>query len=90
MRIVNFQETLKNPVLNTDTKGFYDEKDLSSYKDNCITVTITKEFVYRPDLLAEYYLGSSENSWIITYVNNFENGIKDYKLGRKIKIPQLN
>ena len=44
---------------------------------------------YRPDLVADYYLGDSSLSWLITYVNNFFNGIKDYKVGTKIKIPKI-
>lgn len=91
MRIIGFQDTVENPVLNNvETKGFVDEKYLSSYRNNYTTITISKGFEYRPDLIAEYYLGNREDAWLITYINNFENGIKDYTFGRKIKIPVLS
>lgn len=90
MEIIDYQDTLENPVLNKETKGFIDSKDFENIRNNCSTIVIPKGMEYRPDLISMYYYGTISNAWLITYVNNFENGLKDYKMGRKILIPNLS
>lgn len=90
MNIIDYQDTLENPVLDNDeTKGFIDSKYLSSLKDNCSTAVIKKGMEYRPDLISMYYYGTVSNAWLISYVNDFDGGIKDYVAGRTILIPNL-
>ena len=86
----NLINTIYNPVLETNTKSFLDNLDLENLKSNCTNGTIKKGMEYRPDLVALHYLNDSTMGWLITYVNDFYDGIKDYKLGREIKIPVLS
>lgn len=90
MEIIDYQETIENPVLNEETKGFIDGKELENLRDNCSIATVPKGMEYRPDLISMYYYGTTNNAWLISYANSFENGVKDYKLGRKILIPNLS
>lgn len=90
MEIVDFQDTIENPVLNDDTKGFVDGAELSSYRENYTLVSIPKGMEYRPDLISMYYYGTTNNAWLITYANDFDNGVKDYIAGRRIKIPNIS
>lgn len=45
---------------------------------------------YRPDIISLYYLGSVEYAWAIFYANYTSEGVKFFKLGKEIKIPDLN
>lgn len=87
MNRTDFQNELYNPIIKDYSKGFLDEKEMSKYKNNYTYGYVLQGMEFRPDLVAKYYMGDPELSWLITYVNEFEDGIKDYILGRKIKIP---
>ena len=85
--ISNIQDNIYNPILKETTKGFaeLDKIKSLSYSDGYVM----KGMEYRPDLVADYYLGDSSLSWLITCYNNFTNGLKDYTLGKKLKIPRV-
>ena len=85
----SLQRTVYNPIIEKNVSGFLDNLDLESLRKNYSIGIIKKGMEYRPDLVANYYLGDSSLSWLITYINDFFNGIKDYKMGKKIKIPIL-
>jgi len=85
--IENFRNVIKNKVINDDVKGFINLSLIENYKKNSYKTTIPIGMGYRPDLVAEYFLGDSNMAWLITCINNFTNGIKDYKEGRSILIP---
>lgn len=85
----SLQRTIYNPIIEKNVSGFLDNLDLENLRKNYTMGIIKKGMEYRPDLVADYYLGDSSLAWLITYVNNFFNGIKDYKIGKKIKIPKL-
>ena len=89
MRIINNRKRILDPVLGQVINGYIDNLALDRLKENCYTGTIKRGMEFRPDLVAEYYLGSTYGAWIISYVNEFVNGIMDYTLGREIKIPHL-
>ena len=85
----SLQRTVYNPIIEKNVSGFLDNLDLESLRKNYSIGIIKKGMEYRPDLVANYYLGDSSLSWLITYINDFFNGIRDYKMGKKIKIPIL-
>ena len=87
MRLTELQPTLFNSVLNEETKGFADLKTITEaqYTEG----QVLRGMEYRPDLVADYYLGNSQLAWMITCINCFENGISDYTLGKKLKIPSI-
>ena len=89
MEKASLQKKIYNPTIEKKVSGFLDNLDLDKLRNDCIDGVIKKGMEYRPDLVADYYLGDSSLSWLITYVNNFFNGIKDYKVGTKIKIPKI-
>ena len=89
MEKASLQKNIYNPIIEKKVSGFLDNLDLDKLKNDCVDGVIKKGMEYRPDLVADYYLGDSSLSWLITYVNNFFNGIKDYKVGTKIKIPKI-
>ena len=45
---------------------------------------------FRPDKVAAYYLGNANYSWLSDLANDFEDGIKDYRLGRAILVPNID
>lgn len=83
------QKEQYNPIINDNSKGFLDNKEIANLRNNCIDGYILKGMEFRPDLVANYYLGDPRKAWAITFVNNFVNGIKDYTIGKKIKIPKI-
>ena len=87
MRILGNRKIIKDLVLGEKINAFIDNKSLESLKQSYYYGDIKRGMQYRPDLVAEYYLGNAYDSWIISYINEFVNGIEDYTLGRKIKIP---
>jgi hypothetical protein len=87
MRIIDTQKSLFDPNLKTTVKGFIDEQQYKEYKKNYYSVIIPVGLEYRPDLIAKEFLNDESMAWLITYVNNFVNGIRDYTPGRTIKIP---
>jgi hypothetical protein len=89
MRILSNRKIIKDPVSGENINAFIDNKKLDILKKNCYYGVIKRGMQFRPDLVAEYYLGNAYDSWIISYVNEFVNGIEDYTLGRTIKIPVL-
>lgn len=82
-----YQDSVYNPILETNTKGFIDQSLLKEYKKNYKMGSVMSGMEYRPDLIAKYYLGDISRAWEILFINNFTGGIKDLKLGRIIKIP---
>lgn len=84
-----YQSTQNNPVINDNSKGFLDNTNLTELYKNCSDGYVLKGMEYRPDLVAMHYLGDPTKAWAITFVNNFFNGIKDYTLGKKLKIPNI-
>jgi len=85
--IENYRKSIKNPILDKQVKGFVNGSYIDSLRSNTYVAKIPVGMGYRPDLVAEYFLHDSNSAWIITCINNFTNGIKDYKEGRKILIP---
>jgi hypothetical protein len=85
--IESYRNIIHNPVINDDVKGFVNANTIKNFKKNTYKTVIPIGMGYRPDLVAEYFLGDSNLSWLITCVNNFTNGISDYKEGRSILIP---
>lgn len=87
MKITELQPTIYNSILNDDTKGFANLASITNaeYTEG----QVLRGMEYRPDLVADYYLGDSNLAWMITCANSFENGIEDYTLGKKLKIPRL-
>ena len=70
-------------IIDAPSKNF-----IKSFLDgNEKTIEINAAFEYRPDKLAEYYLGNPQYDWILTLLNNFDKGIEDYYLGRLVIIP---
>lgn len=90
MRKNDYVADLYCDELDTDVKGFFDRDNCDILKENSTTQIIPPGMEYRPDKVATYYLGSSTYSWMIDLANDFENGIKDYKLGRKILVPNID
>lgn len=88
-RIVDYQYTIQNGILNAKAKSFIDNKDFDNIKANCSNGYVLSGMEYRPDLIADYYLGSYEYAWLLQVVNGFTNGVKDFTPGRLIKIPDL-
>lgn len=89
MRINDCRKSILDPVLGEVITGFIDNLDLDNLKNNCYTGVVKRGMQFRPDLVAEYYLGNAYLSWLITFVNEFVNGMEDYTLGRKIRIPRI-
>lgn len=84
---LTYQDSIYNPILETNTKGFINQSLLTEYKKNYKMGNIIPGMEYRPDLIAKYYLGDVSRAWEIIFINNFTGGIKDLKAGRLIKIP---
>lgn len=82
------QDSIYNRILGGYTKGFVNNKNIDSLKSTKI-VTVPIGMEYRPDLLAEYYLGDSNYGWAILLANRLENGIQDLYAGKKIMIPKI-
>ena len=89
MRIIDYEDTVYNPILETTTKSFANKKLLSGYLQNKYKTKIPVGLEYRPDLIARQFLGDETLGWLITYVNNFTNGVKDYTPNRSIYIPNI-
>ena len=87
MTRLELQTTFFNPILEEKAKGFAELKNI----DNASFTYgyVMRGMEYRPDLIAQYYLGDSSLGWQITYFNNFINGLSDYTLGKKLKIPRV-
>lgn len=87
-----FIETVNNPAIgNNKMKGFIEKKFISSFLDGRESIkTIQQGFQYRPDKLAAYYYDDPTYYWVLTFVNNFENGIEDYVEGKEIIVPHPN
>ena len=85
----DFIETVTNPAINNkEIKGFITKDFIKKFLDGRESVSnIQHGFQYRPDKLAAYYYNNPTYYWILTYVNNFENGIEDYVLGKEIIVP---
>jgi hypothetical protein len=89
MARTDYQFTLYNPIVEMETKGFVDLEYMETYKKNFYVTNIPIGMEYRPDLIAKQFLGDAKLAWLIYYINNYTNGIKDFKPGRKIRIPNL-
>lgn len=73
--------------LDTKIKSFLTSEQLSILRNNCFEGAVMQGMEFRPDKVAAYYLGDEKLMWAISAANNFQKGIEDYYLGRKIKIP---
>ena len=71
MNIVDFETTVYNPILKTETKGFVNKSLLETYMTNKTKRKIPVGLEYRPDLIAREFLGDESLGWVITYINNF-------------------
>lgn len=90
MERLDYQTSFYNPIIKETCKGFLiEDNELKSLKENAMMASVPKGMEYRPDLIAEVYFGDPTMAWLISYVNNFTNGVRDYTLGRAIKIPQI-
>lgn len=76
--------------LKTDIKGFFSKNNINTLQEEVTFGSVLQGMEYRPDKLAAYYLGNERLGWILDLTNNFNEGIKEYYLGRKIKIPSRN
>lgn len=88
-RISN-QETVYNPIIDSDAKGFLNHSVIDYYKKNSTIASVPIGLGYRPDLVARHFLGNERQAWLISAVNNFTNGIKDYTEGRMLLIPSID
>lgn len=73
--------------LDINIKGFLSEEQLKIIRENSYQGQVLQGMEYRPDKIAAYYLGDETMGWLISAANNFQNGIRDYHLGRSLKIP---
>lgn len=90
MKKSNYLNSIYCGELNIMVKGFLSDEQLKILRDNSYTGSVMQGMEFRPDKVAAYYLGDERMSWVISAANNFQNGIQDYYLGRKIKIPNSN
>lgn len=90
MKKTNYEESIFCDALNDNIKGFIPNEISTILKEYSTKEKILKGMEYRPDKVAAYYLGNPNYSWIIDLANNFTEGIKEYRLGRTILIPNLN
>ena len=88
----DYIETVENPALNNQKiKSFITKEFIQLFLDgNQTIINIPQGFQYRPDKLSAYYYDDPTYYWILTFVNNFENGLEDYVEGREIIIPNPN
>lgn len=89
MRIIDYEDTIYNPILKTNTKSFVNKQSLKGFLQDKYKTKIPVGLEYRPDLIAKQFLGDESLAWLITYVNNFTNGVKDYTPNRSIYIPNI-
>lgn len=86
----DFVDNIFCKELDTKVKGFMENSNVDGLRNNFTYGYILPEMEYRPDKIAAYYMGNSDLAWAIMLANDFINGIKDFTLGRKIKIPNAN
>lgn len=55
--------------------------------DGDIVVTLTQEFLQRPDLLSSQYYGTPDLWWVILEFNGISDPLFGLKLGQVIRIP---
>lgn len=84
------QETVYNPIIGSDSKGFLNYSVIARYRKNSRLEVVPIGLAYRPDLIARHFLNNEKLAWLISAVNNFHNGVKDYTEGRMILIPNVN
>lgn len=89
MRKYDFVEDIYCDSLNNNIKGFFDVEKIKILKKYSSIQSVLLGMEFRPDKIATYYLGNSNYSWAIDLANNFEDGIKEYYVGRKILIPDV-
>jgi hypothetical protein len=87
-----FYEDVQNVVTGTAYKGFPLNEAFSSMfstsKD--IMYEIPLKFQYRPDLIANYFYGTSSYYWVLVNANNIENSPEGFEVGVKITIPYIS
>lgn len=49
--------------------------------------TIPLKFQYRPDLISQYFYGTTSLQWLITFINNIGDSPEGYYVNRIIRIP---
>lgn len=90
MNKYSYIENVYCDSLGENIKGFFDRENCDILKENSESRIILPGMEYRPDKVAAYYLGSPNYSWLIDLANDFDNGIKDYRLGRSILVPKID
>ena len=90
MRKYDFVSDVYCDSLGINIAGFFDRKNCDILKENSTVQTIPIGMQFRPDKVAAYYLGNANYSWLIDLANDFEDGIKDYRLGRAILVPNID
>lgn len=83
------EKKIYNPVLGDNVKDFLNRESIDEIVQSG-TGIIYSGMEFRPDKVAEYYLGRSDYAWAISALNNFTNGIQDYYAGRTVKLPDTN
>lgn len=86
---IDSQETVYNPIIDGEAKGFLDYSVIEYYRRNSSLDSIPVGLEYRPDLIARHFLGNERLAWLISAVNNFNGGVKDYTEGRMLLIPNV-
>ena len=86
----NYSGEIYNSIINSNVKDFLDYSLIEKLSFDSTEGMVLQGMEYRPDKISEYYLGSSSYAWAITLINKFSEGVKEYTLFRKIKIPSLN
>lgn len=87
---INNQETVYNPIIDSEAKGFLDYGVIEYYRKNSTIKSVPIGLGYRPDLVARHFLGNERLAWLISAVNNFTEGVKDYEEGRMLLVPNVS
>lgn len=88
MERIDLQKDTYSEDIKHEMKGFPERKDINNIGISG-TGRVLKGMEYRPDKVAQYYLGDGSYAWAIFFVNNFTNGISELRLGREIKLPKI-
>lgn len=87
MKKSDYLEDIWCEELEQNIKSFLTPEKLKILRENSKTGSVLLGMEFRPDKIAAYYLGNEKMMWAISAANNFQDGIKDYYLGREILIP---
>lgn len=81
------------PIVDIDGKSeldYLDSKIIEMDLPTIQTFRIKDPFTFRPDLIAERFLGSYHYGWLLARHNEFLEPIFDFYHGRVIDIPDLS